>query len=97
MLDDSIEQRRQIQTAEALRALFDLVFSLSDQYVRDLLRVSDCHALPRDPVENRKIQLLITRVQIHEQLIDLVNDLVDAGVFFVQLIDKQNRIDPLFQ
>ena len=97
MLDDGIKERRQIQTAKALRALFDLVVALADQHIRDLLRVFHRHALPRDPVKDREIQLFIACIQIHKQLIDLVNDLVDAGVLFIQLVDEQNRVDALLQ
>ena len=106
MFDDRLEQRRDVQSVHAFGRLLDLhglafIVHLSraafDAHAFDLGRIADHDALPGDAVEDREIQLLVIGVQIHEQLVYLVHDLVDPGVFLVDLIDKQNRVEPLFQ
>ena len=47
-------------------------------------------AVARDRVDDRELDLRLARVEVEEQLVDLVDDLLDAGVGPVDLVDDEH-------
>ena len=97
VLDDSIEQRRDVKPLHTLCTLLDLCITLFYGDALDVIRIIYHDALSCDAVEDREIQLLVVGFQIHKELVHLINDFVDPGILLVDLVDEKNRIDPLLQ
>ena len=54
-------------------------------------------SLTGDAVEDREVQLFVGRVQIEEQIVNLVDDLIGPFVLLVDLVDQENRAQAAFQ
>ena len=90
VLDDSIEQRRQMSSPCIPFALF-LIFASPSSIGR--CRLTSCgiiyhDALSCDAVKDREIQLLVVGFQIHKELVHLIDDFVDPGILLVDLVDE---------
>ena len=97
VLDDSIEQRRDVKPLHTLCTLLDLCITLFYRDSLDVIRIVYHDALSCDTVEDREIQLLVVGFQIHKELVYLIDDFVDPGILLVDLVDEKDRIDPLLQ
>ena len=53
--------------------------------------------IPRDRVEDRKIDLLVIGVEVDEEVVDLVDDLFWARVLAIDLVDDDHHRQLLFQ
>ena len=53
--------------------------------------------IPRDGVENRKIDLLVIGVEVDEEVVDLVDDLFRARVLAIDLVDDDHHRQLLLQ
>jgi hypothetical protein len=56
-----------------------------------LRRVQRCPAGAGVGVEDRKLDLVLVRVEVQEQLVDLVDDLFDPGIGAVNLVDYEDH------
>ena len=54
-------------------------------------------AVTGDTVQDREIKLFIVGFKIQEQIIYFINDFTDTGVLLVDLVDKEDRLQSLFQ
>ena len=61
-----------------------------DQVGARLLQVKRCGASTRIGVDDREVDLLLIRTKVKEELIDLVNDLLDACVGAIDLVDHKD-------
>ena len=61
-----------------------------DQVGARLLQVKRCGAGTRIGVDDREVDLLLIRTKVKEELIDLVNDLLDACVGAIDLVDHKD-------
>ena len=62
-----------------------------DQVGARLLQVKRCGASTRIGVDDREVDLLLIRTKVKEELIDLVNDLLDACVGAIDLVDHKDH------
>ncbi len=58
------------------------------------VRVETRLAVTRDGVDDREAQLVLVRVEIDEQVVDLVEHLLHARVRAVDLVDDDDRLEP---
>ena len=97
MFYDGLKERSKIQSAVALRALFDLLAAVLNGYSKNLVGILDSDTLTGDTVKNGEIQLIVVCLQIHEEFVYFVHYLIDSGILLVQLIDEKDWIEPLFE
>ena len=69
---------------------YDLLEERHERFVRGIGGLS-AQALSSVAVENRELELLLRRIQVDEQVVDLVEDLLGPGVGAVDLVDNHDR------
>ena len=98
MLYDGFKQRVDIEIAPAACGIFvNLILACAYFEALDLFRVVNYDALACNTVENWEIKLLVVCLEVHEKLVNLVHNLVYAGILFIDFVNQENRVDSLLE
>ena len=96
---DICDQQLQRVIAQRMRRRnrFDDLIEQRFEICRSIVKLLFRHAVARNGIKNRKLNLLVGRIEIHEQLVNLVHDFFGARVVAVDLVDDRDRRQSGFQ